>query len=124
MLSPSLAVTWVPPARDQPTGSASEACDLTLPVVVVSRWCGAGWASFTRGLESAEAIDVPATGASADLLTGFGERSTGVTAPRAIDPVCEPSTAAAGTVSPGYGWLGAMIWRWLAVAPVNMPSVP
>ena len=98
MVSPSLAVTWVPPARDQPAGSPSAAsgafvvstdAGFTVPVTVVS--------TLTRGLESAGAEVVPATGASAVRLTGLAERSTGVTASRLIEPVCEPSIDAAGT---------------------------
>ena len=53
-------MTWVPPARDQPTGSPSNACgSATVPVVVLSSF-GAGLASssFTSGLESAAATVV------------------------------------------------------------------
>ena len=107
MVSPSLAVTCVPPARDQPAGSASVAMsDFTVPVVVLSmppEAAGAksGFLTLSSGWESAAATFAPATGASVAWLTAGGDRSTGLTASRAIEPVCEPSTAAAGILSPG-----------------------
>src|SRR3954451_14751150 len=98
MVSPSLAVTCVPPARDQPAGSPSPAsgaflvstcAGLTVTVTALS--------TFTIGFELAGACDAPATEASTLRLTGLAERSTGVTASRLIEPVCEPSIDAAGT---------------------------
>ena len=102
----------MPPARDQPIGSPSTAGDATVagftaPVTVESTPLDAagarrGFFTLTSGVESAAATVVPATGARGAWLTGDGDRSTGLTAPRATEPVCEPSTAAGGTVlSPG-----------------------